>query len=145
MTGLVLITLLCSFLTCLAFVDKDFLCKELNAADCQRRLYGSKTIYNVARDLLYNKTFNHKFETCKPVMLYFIGRHAIRYPDAEDISEMSRVLPKIRQEILEAHRNNKTEVRAKDIELFRVWKMRMKPQDDNRITVTGMSETKAIG
>jgi hypothetical protein len=78
-------------------------------------------------------------------MIYFIGRHAIRYPDAEDITEMSQVLPKLQQSILTASQEGLTELCERDLEEFSKWKLRMNETDDNKISDTGIIETKAIG
>jgi hypothetical protein len=109
------------------------------------RFYGSKTTYTIARQTVRNHSFNYEIPNCEPIMIYFIGRHAIRYPDAEDITEMSQVLPKLQQNILTAAQEGLSELCDKDLEEIRNWKLRMNETDDNRISDTGIIETKAIG
>ncbi len=134
---------LCIGSTCIELNDKSVCYSE--SISKQNRFYGSKTTYTIARQTLRNDSFNYEIPNCKPIMIYFIGRHAIRYPDAEDITEMSQVLPKLQQSILTASQEGLTELCDKDLEEIRNWKLRMNETDDNRISDTGIIETKAIG
>jgi hypothetical protein len=72
-------------------------------------------------------------------------RHAIRYPDGEDIPEMDQVLRSLRDEIMRAYANGKSGLCGNDIQSLRRWQINMRPEDDNHITATGNSESAQIG
>ena len=112
------------------------------------RFYGTKTTYSVAKEALESSLPLHEIpipSDCEPIMLYFVGRHAIRYPDGEDITEMSPVLSKLKDHIISASEKGLTELCEQDLQSIRNWELRMNETDDNRISDTGVLETQRIG
>lgn len=113
--------------------------------DKQFRFYGTKTTYKIARESFRNSSFNYSLPGCEPIMLYFVGRHAIRYPDAEDITEMAEALSSIQKDIIQAASQGLTELCESDVQAIGNWKLRMVESDDNRISESGERETREIG
>lgn len=113
--------------------------------DKQFRFYGTKTTYKIARESFRNDSFNYSLPGCQPIMLYFVGRHAIRYPDAEDITEMAEALSSIQKNIIQAASQGLTELCESDVQAIGNWKLRMVESDDNRISESGERETREIG
>ena len=112
------------------------------------RFYGTKTTYSVAKEALDSSLPLDQIpvpSNCEPIMLYFVGRHAIRYPDGEDIVEMSRVLSELKQWIISAAEKGLTQLCEQDLHSIRNWELKMNETDDNRISDTGVRETHRIG
>ena len=124
--------------TCLA-TDKD--------KKCLHRLYGTKTTYQDAVESIKDSiTKNWKIDDkCSPISLYLFKRHAIRFPDGEDIPDMKKALNKVRERVLKAASRGKTFLCQEDIDVLRTWKFSMTPEDDNLITDSGVKETERIG
>ena len=109
------------------------------------KLHGTKTTYNTAqRHIIHGPNVTIP-SSCQPAMLYLFKRHAIRYPDGEDIPEMEQVLESIKSQILAAHATGKSGLCPKDVENLQKWKINMKPEDDNLVTTSGARETGEIG
>lgn len=109
------------------------------------KLHGTKTTYKTALSHIIQSKNTTIPPTCEPIMMYLFKRHAIRYPDGEDIPEMEQILERIKSQALTAYANGKSGLCPKDIENLRKWKINMKPEDDNLITTTGTQETAEIG
>lgn len=78
-------------------------------------------------------------------MLYMFKRHAIRYPDGEDIPDMESKLQSLKQQALAAHINGRSGLCPEAIHGLQNWRINMKPEDDNLITASGLKETAEIG
>ena len=114
--------------------------------DHPHRFYGTKTTYTNAFNHLKASVKNISIpSSCLPVMVYVFKRHAIRYPDGEDIPVMGKVLGNLRKQIIESAETGSVKMCAKDIESLKRWTLNMKPEDDNSITETGFQETESIG
>lgn len=121
-------------------------------ASCQftdedpHRFFGTKTTYTNAFNHLKTNAKNVSIpESCSPVMVYVFKRHAIRYPERNDILVMNKVLGDIRDYILDAATTGSVNMCQKDIESLQNWTLNMKPEDDNSITESGFKETESIG
>ncbi|RWS17167.1 Multiple inositol polyphosphate phosphatase 1-like protein [Dinothrombium tinctorium] len=106
------------------------------------RLYATKTTFTENQlnlgdkiELDYHRL--KELKDWKPIMLYVVARHAIRFPDREDIEEMSQYLPQIRDEILK----NRGELCDDDVKAFENWRFQMTPDDDNNVCERGREET----
>ena len=111
------------------------------------RFYGTKTTYAVAKAALDSNMADEPRvpANCQPIMFYFVGRHAIRYPDGEDIVEMSQVLSELQKQIVTASERGLTQLCEQDLHSIRNWELKMNETDDNRISDTGVRETQRIG
>lgn len=78
-------------------------------------------------------------------MFYLFARHAIRFPDGEDIVPMDNVLRDLRDKVVAAHEAGGTELCDEDVEELRRWSLNMVEADDNRVTPSGELETMQIG
>lgn len=138
-----------AFILVLAFVvaGEEGTCRLCSSTTVthSHKLHGTKTTYNTARSHITGVPNVTIPSSCKPAMLYMFKRHAIRYPDGEDIPEMEQILERIRGQALVAHANGQSGLCAKDIENLRKWMINMKPEDDNLITTSGVQETAEIG
>lgn len=114
--------------------------------DSPHRFYGTKTTYTNA--INYLKRNVKKFsipDSCSPQMVYLFKRHAIRYPDGQDIPVMKKVLETLRNHIIEEAKAGNVNMCKRDIDSLKSWTLNMKPEDDNSITETGFKETESIG
>lgn len=141
-------------LTLVSILSTDGSCVDLNPkSKCYSnqisnplRFYGTKTTYTVAKEALESSHIYPDYEIpeCEPIMFYFIGRHAIRYPDGEDIVEMSQVLSQLQKKIIKSAEKGLTQLCEQDLQSIRNWKLRMNESDDNRISDTGLLETQRL-
>lgn len=137
-------------------VGADDKCKKLKNLDYQR--YGTKTMYRTARQYLDKadekhlpKSFDddtleeeHKDlakDSCMPVVFYFIGRHAARFPDGEDIELYNKKLSELKEILKKQTIDNKC---PKRLEAFLNWTTKMEPKHDNLITELGAQDQQAI-
>lgn len=143
--GVCLLSVLCIEASCVDLDKSQSRCysRELSP----NRFYGTKTTYSVAKAALDSNTADEPRvpANCQPIMLYFVGRHAIRYPDGEDIVEMSRVLSELQKQIITASEKGLTQLCEQDLHSIRNWELKMNETDDNRISDTGVRETQRIG
>ena len=137
-------------LTCLALIaglvsgDEEGSCSACPVT-ATHRLYGTKTKYSDAQRHIVSSVNASIPPTCEPIMLYLFKRHAIRYPDGEDIPEMNQTLEDIKRKALAAHAAGKSSLCPSAIEQLRNWRIGMRPEDDNLITTSGVKETQEIG
>lgn len=138
-------------------------CKRLSRPDYA--YYGTKTLYNKAREFLAGRSGRgHKLDSdelpnsyddeslreehndllkdhCKPIMLYFVGRHAARFPDGEDIEQYNKNMLELQQRMRQANASNKcNEALAPILQ----WRPHWQPQQDNLITEVGAREQRDI-
>jgi len=152
-----LVSILCGTALVVALTISRSSCLDLNpTSKCLSeklsnpvRFYGTKTTYTVAKEALDSAQPLdpnwYSVPNCKPIMFYLIGRHAIRYPDAEDITEMALVLHRLQKQIINASEHGLTELCERDLQSIREWTLNMNETDDNRISDTGVVETRALG
>ncbi len=74
--------------------------------------------------------------TCKPIYLFYIGRHSIRYPMKKEVVKFTEVLPGVRQELLRGGRLSRN-VQA---DLQR-WRLFISPSESARVTLSGQLDT----
>lgn len=126
-------------------MDRDACTQCESGAEAEHRLYGTKTTYADALNHIIAGENVTIPSSCKPVMFYLFKRHAIRFPDGEDIPDMENKLERLKQQSLEAHANGKSGLCSSEVESLRKWRINMKPEDDNQITESGLRETAEIG
>ncbi|GIY25289.1 hypothetical protein CEXT_303621 [Caerostris extrusa] len=107
------------------------------------RYYGSRTSYHIATE---NQTESDlDVGECKPVMFYFLSRHATRYPDKETIEGMMKSLPSLKEKIINNYLAGKAKMCNEDIENLKKWKLKMKPEDEKILGATGEVEAENLG
>ena len=145
------VTLLCSLLLLLLVAgdvagEAENVCSTCPVGgSAEHRLYGTKTTYSDS--LLHIHPWSNATipASCQPVMFYMFQRHAIRYPDGEDIPEMDQMLQDFRDQIVAAADSGKSGLCSQAIDQLRSWRLNMKPDDDNLVTASGVAETGDIG
>ncbi|GFR10236.1 multiple inositol polyphosphate phosphatase 1 [Trichonephila clavata] len=69
------------------------------------RYYGTKTSYHIA---IENQTDTDlPVEECTPVVFYLLSRHATRYPDKDYIEGMIKLLPTLKEKIINNTKDGK--------------------------------------
>ncbi|GFS28292.1 multiple inositol polyphosphate phosphatase 1 [Nephila pilipes] len=106
------------------------------------RYYGTKTSYHIA---IENRTDTDlPVEGCTPVVFYLFSRHATRYPDKEYIEGMIKLLPTLKEKIINNTISGKAGLCQEDLESLKKWKLNMKLDDDNRLSKTGEDEAEDL-
>ncbi|GFV95146.1 multiple inositol polyphosphate phosphatase 1 [Trichonephila clavipes] len=107
------------------------------------RYYGTKTSYHIA---IENQTDTDlPVEECTPVVFYLLSRHATRYPDKEYIEGMIKLLPTLKEKIINNTKDGKAAFCQEDLESLKKWKLNMKIEDDNRLSQSGKEEAEDLG
>lgn len=149
------ISLVAVLLALLCRVNGDDDCGD-KLEDLKYELFATKTTYDDAReflrktddddlpksfdeDLLASEHFNMIKDKCFPQVLYFIGRHSARFPDAEDIEKYNKDLSELIDKLGKAPSKCRPRV-AKLLE----WKSKMVAKQDNLITDLGGREERDI-
>ena len=108
------------------------------------RFFGTKTLYQKSHAFIQNNVKNISIpESCEPIMFYMFKRHAIRYPDGEEIVLMDKFLNQVRKLIVQDSPDRY--LCQEDIRAFKNWNLNMVQENDNDITESGIIETKSIG
>ena len=159
-------TLVCNFLVSLFIlfdllhhhhVNGEEFCvpRQASESSCNEkpewRWFSTKTKYQDVLDLLNRQAATKDTnlnlpDTCVAQSLFLISRHATRYPDQKMIKKMREQLPKIRDRLLSNQdqllHDGLTEEHIKQL---RIWKLRMRDKDDNRLANYGRKETRLLG
>ncbi|GIY85116.1 hypothetical protein CDAR_1361 [Caerostris darwini] len=106
------------------------------------RYYGTKTSYHIVAG---NETESDlEVGECKPIAFYLLSRHATRYPDKEYIEGMIKLLPSLKEKILNNSLSGKAKLCHEDIEKLKRWKLNMKVDDDKSLSSTGKAEAEVL-
>lgn len=125
--------------------DSGDSCVNLNAGEtCYARggsspyrNYGTKTSYHIAS----NETAKQfEMKGCKPHVFYLLSRHATRYPDKDDIEEMLKRLPVLRENLMNSSLLNRSSMCQGDVNRLITWGMNVRLDDDNRLSYSGKME-----
>jgi len=129
-------------------------CKKLKNLDYE--LYGTKTNYENAREFLKKEDdLPHSFDddsiekehqdmvkdSCVPVVFYFVGRHAARFPDSEDIVLYNKHLGDLKNKLKQLEIVKKC---PEKFSRFLNWTSKMQPKHDNLITELGAKQERDI-
>jgi len=109
----------------------------------ERPLFGTKTPYLKARQELHRHedvTFPIHGPCCKPAYIYFLCRHAIRYPMKDQYAHFRRISLKMKENLLAAGRLDA----ALDNEL-RSWKFAFEDDKAELLAETGKEEAANVG
>lgn len=79
-------------------------------------------------------------ENCMPVQLYYVGRHAARFPDSSDIKAHNEFAQVIQEKL----KQQQQPVDKKLHHLILDWEPMMIPEQDNLITLLGQKEEEGI-
>lgn len=131
---------------CSDFAESRLPCYAKESSNAYR-LFASKTTYTRGHEYFQStgRVLTEVPQGCTPVMFYLFARHAIRYPEGEDIVGMEKVLVRIRDSILKAADEGRSEFCDDDVAAFRNWRFNMVQEQDNGVTPTGAQETMGIG
>lgn len=105
---------------------------------------GSKTSYLTARydrKLLMERDWHLNNQQCKPIYLYFLGRHSIRFPGLKEIIKQERLMPKYAKIISK----NGTKLSNGIRHDLHYWTLMYDQTDQYHVTLSGKYETQTIG
>lgn len=151
------ITVLCALLCLGACVLRPECANRQPLYQPTFKLFGTKTSYNEATKYMDSKnpsdlpkTFSHKSlrqihneltsKSCAPVQLYFVGRHAARFPDFDDIIVLNNFHQKLSAKLQQLKNNSLCENDVKLREQLLSWRSPMRPNHDNLVTLIGEKE-----
>ncbi|KAI7690366.1 hypothetical protein SSS_05872 [Sarcoptes scabiei] len=107
------------------------------------RLFSTKTAYLTAREeirkVFYSQWPQKEIQRCSPYYFYLLSRHSIRYPSADDISEMDQWLHWFKNELL-----NSKKISYRLFLYLVTWRFRMSVSDDNHVSYSGKLETAKV-
>ncbi|CAN7939674.1 unnamed protein product, partial [Ixodes hexagonus] len=116
-----------------------------NSSPKPYRLYGTRTTYEHATGLTRDSASRYSVRGCRPLMLMLFMRHTTRYPGLKDMKKFKDRLPAIRDQMLEADRNNCSMLCKTHLRRLRDWQFEWNIKDENMITLSGVRDTKRIG
>lgn len=104
--------------------------------------FSTKTTYQRAHEAI-QRTFDLAFPDlglCKPIYLYYLGRHSIRYPNVKEIDKTRQVLTRMRTNLLAAGK-----LSSHTAHFLKNWKYVLFRGDNMNVTHAGDSQTRALG
>ena len=128
---------------------------NLNQINCQacfdssiKHSHGSKTTYTNAYNYINCCQDFHDVEIpneCNPHMIYFLNRHAIRYPSSSAIKALNITLVQLRDTILKNYNLKLTHLSNQIVDELKKWSLHMSVEDNYRISLSGFKEIHQIG
>ncbi|RMZ94039.1 multiple inositol polyphosphate phosphatase 1-like isoform X1 [Brachionus plicatilis] len=101
---------------------------------------GGRTEYNlIAEKLNYDE---YSIPGCKQIGFWHLIRHAANYPVYEDIQEISKFLPDLKNLIISS---NKSYLSDQDLDLLKKWNWEVSDRDKNLNTPQGNVTTEMLG
>ena len=109
---------------------------------------GTKTGYSVVENTEDSPLTGHPLHHSRCGQydfMWLLARHGTRFPSALAIRQISRQLPKIRDQIVANHRAGRGQMCQEDVERLERWELYLSQQDDSLLTETGAQEMEGLG
>ncbi|XP_042150653.1 multiple inositol polyphosphate phosphatase 1-like [Ixodes scapularis] len=107
-------------------------------------LFGTKTTYEHATGLSNGSANSFNVEGCTPLLLMLFMRHTTRYPNVKDMKKFEGRITELRDQMLEAERNNCSMLCQTHLRQLRAWRFKWSTKDENAVTLSGLRDTKLI-